>query len=79
MADCYDEALIAEIRAHGVKTWRIDKAGRAHPRLMFEFAGRPLMYVMPNTPSDKHGVLNALSDLRRLMGVKRIIRKKGRV
>lgn len=70
----YGELLVEEIRSHGVVSWEIDRHHK-HPQLHFDWNGAPLMFVFPSTPSDSRGHLNALSDIRRLMGVRRLVRK----
>jgi len=73
----YLPALIAELRAHGItETW-VDRA-HPHPRLYWRHDGCRRFYVVPSTPGDRRGVDNALSDLRRVLGVKRITRHSDR-
>lgn len=68
--------LIAEIVSYGVTAYEV-KPGGEHPHLKFKFAGRPLSYSFPASPSDHRWLKNALADIRRLMGVRRQIRKSG--
>lgn len=74
MSDSYAPYLVEELKIHGVKDWEIDGNGK-HNKLRFRWNDRLYMHVFPKTPSDWHGVKNSLSDLRRQMGVRRIIRK----
>lgn len=75
MSNEYVAALTEELRTHGVHEWFVDETGK-HNKLRFRWNDRSMMYVFPKTPSDsKRGVLNALSDLRRSLGVRRVIRK----
>lgn len=73
--DDYLTTLTAELRAHGVTKWDVERNHR-HPRLYFWHKGRRMFYVMPSTAGDRRGHLNALSNLRRMMGVKRMVRKR---
>jgi hypothetical protein len=66
--------LIEEIKTHGVTAWEIDTSHK-HPQLRFEWNGSPMMFVFSSTPSDNKAHLNALATLRRMMGVRRIIKK----
>jgi hypothetical protein len=72
--DDYAARLIAELEAHDVHTYHVDRA-RPHPQLRFEFNGRKLIYTFPASPSSREGIHNAISQLRRIMGVARIIKK----
>jgi len=74
MTDPYLSALVRELKSHGVTQYEVKK-GRKHRRLIFTFQGREMFYVMPSTSSDFRAPLNAQSDLRRLMGVERVITK----
>jgi hypothetical protein len=71
----HEQALIAEIETHGVVDYRVEQ-GRKHKRLVFAFNGREIAYVFSGTPSDRKATLCALRDLRRVMGVRRVARKK---
>ncbi len=73
----YEQTLISELATHGVTDWWIDR-DHPHPQLHFVWQSRPLMYVMSSTPSDRRAHLNAVSDLRRLMGVRRVVHKSER-
>lgn len=72
-AEDYIEAAVAEIRRHGVTAWEIDR-GHNHPKLRFEWQSKEITYILPGTPSDRRGILNSITDLRRVMGVKRLIK-----
>jgi hypothetical protein len=63
----YIDTMTRELARHGVTRWRIDRK-RRHPRLEFEWNGQKIIYVMPSSSSDWRGVLNARSDLRRILG-----------
>lgn len=71
----YAAPLLAELRAHGVTDAAIHRPRRGHPQIRFTWQGRRMFFVFAGTPSDARGQDNALSDLRRLLGVKRIIHK----
>ena len=44
--------------------------GRKHPRVVFEWKGEEMFYVLPGTPGDTlRGAKNAISDLRRMLGL----------
>lgn len=68
-------ALINEIHLHGVSQYDIEPHG-SHRTLRFTFNGNKVMLVFGTNPSDRHHLQNALSDLRRAMGVKRIVTKR---
>ena len=72
--DC-EPALVAEIRAYSVTEYEIERHG-SHRALLFTYDGRPVRLVYGTNPSDRHHLLNAISDLRRAMGVRRIIVKR---
>lgn len=75
MADYYAPALIEELKLHGVKEYEIDRTGK-HDKLRFRWQGKTLMHVFPKSASDSYrGLLNSLSDLRKSLGVSRIVRK----
>lgn len=74
MTDSYLPRLVEELKAHGVTTWEVDDQGR-HYKLRFEWNGVKLMHIFPRSPSDHRGMENSLSDLRKTLGVRRIIQK----
>lgn len=74
MPDGYLAHLLEEIKSHGVTDWFLDESGK-HNKLRFDWNGGKIMHVFPKTPSDQRGVLNSVSDLRRQMNVRRVIRK----
>lgn len=66
------EALTAELRRHGVTEWTVDTS-HPHPRLYFTWQGRRRFVVYPSSTSDaRRGAVNAVTTLRRLLGVRRI-------
>lgn len=69
-----ETALINGIRAHGVTDHDVEPRG-SHRTLRFTYNGRKVTLVFGSNPSDRHHLQNALSDLRRAMGVKRIVIK----
>lgn len=72
----YEALLIEELQAHGVTEWTVEHRGK-YPQLRFDWKGRRLICPFAISPSDSaHGAANALSCLRKLMGVKRIPEKK---
>lgn len=74
--DNYVKSLTSEIKAHGVTEYQVLLGGK-HRKLVFTWNGKETTCVFPASPSDSsNGVLNALEGLRRIMGVKRIIRPK---
>jgi hypothetical protein len=75
MCNQCEAALINEIRLYGVAEYRIEQHG-SHRTLLFTFRDRPVRLVFGTNPSDRHHKMNALSDLRRAMGVKRLITKR---
>jgi len=69
------ETVTRELEVHGVTEWTVEQG--KHPKIRFVFNGQSLMFVVPASPSDAyHGPDNSLTDLRRLMGVKRVIAPK---
>lgn len=68
------EIITKELQLHGVTEWRVDRHSN-HPKVLFTFNGKPMMYVAPSSPSDRLGWRNALTSLRKMMGVKRLITK----
>jgi hypothetical protein len=77
MSSSYIAALTAVIKAHGGTNYAVEHGGK-HPRLVFWPEGQRLTYVFPATPSDHRGIHNALSNLHRLMGVRRQLHKSAR-
>ena len=71
------DLLIAELFAHGITNYRVDDTGN-HNRLYYRANGRERFFVFPSTPGDRKGRLNSVADLRRQLGVKRIVRKSSR-
>jgi hypothetical protein len=64
------EAAEKELRRAGVTAWRFEIGGK-HLHLRYEFRGQSYLFVMPASPSDsRRGLLNAMSDLRRKLGLK---------
>ncbi len=72
----YAAELLDELQRHGICDAFVEQHS-AHPRIRFTHNGRPMFFVFPSSPSDMRGrgLDNALSDLRRLIGVKKIVHK----
>lgn len=70
-----EAALLNEIGLHGITEYKIERHG-SHRTLLFTFREKPIRLVFGVNPSDRHHLQNALRDLRREMGVKRIIDKR---
>lgn len=68
------EALTTELQAHGVTEWRVTRRSK-HPAIEFSWHDGTLRYVYAGTSSDRRSADNAVSDLRRMMGVKRVVVK----
>lgn len=68
------EVVTDELERHGVTKWDVDR-GHNHPKIRFTFNGQQLTFVVAGSPSDSHGWENSLTDLRKRMGVKRVIVK----
>jgi hypothetical protein len=62
----YVDVLAHELQRHGVSRWHVDRQHR-HPRLIFQWNGRPVFYAMPSTCSDWRGAMNARADIRRIL------------
>ena len=73
-SDNYLRPLVAELERHGVTDYSIVPGGK-HRSMKFRFDDREIRFVFPSSPSDWRGLQNSLSDLRRMMGVHRIIHK----
>jgi hypothetical protein len=71
----YLEALVREIQSHGVTTYEIKQRGGNHPQLVFQFRNQTIKFVHACSVSDWRAQENALSALRRVMGVQRQIIK----
>jgi len=67
------EAIESELRFHGVETWTMTH--NKHLKFKFVFRGRALIFTCAGSPSDYRAHLNAVTDLRAVMGVKRAVRK----
>jgi hypothetical protein len=63
----FRKALTDELERLGV-SYDLEQSGKAHPRLVFEVAGRRRTYYFPGSPSDNRALKNALADLRRICG-----------
>lgn len=71
-------AIGREMDARGI-AWRIDH-GRKHPRIVWQQDGRDRWYVIPGSPSDHRSIQACLTDLRRLLGGRVVVksaRRKG--
>lgn len=65
------EIVTQELRTHGVTEWTVEPGN--HPKIRFIFNGKPLMFVVAGTSSDTYrGPDNCLTELRRVMGVKKV-------
>lgn len=69
------DIVIAEARRHGATDFRTEH-GASHIKVRFVFQGRPILFVASHTSSDRRAGLAALTTLRRMMGVKKIVRRK---
>jgi len=65
----YRNALLAELARAGVTEYEFQYGGK-HPRIVFWHNGKRVMYVYPASPSDTNrGILNAVSGIRKLLGL----------
>ena len=72
-------ALVAELEAHGATEIEREITGGAHQVLRFKWRGRERSFFYPFSPSDgQRATKNALTELRKVLGVKRIITKSGK-
>jgi hypothetical protein len=46
--------------------------GGKHPKFVFNINGKDINYTVPKTPSDRRGLMNAMSDIKRLLGPEEI-------
>jgi hypothetical protein len=64
-------AVIKFLRQAGAHNVRIEY-GSKHPRCYYSWLNKETFYVLPNSPGDAyHGQRNAISDLRRKLGLQR--------
>jgi len=70
----YVAALIEELEAHGATDISVD-TNHPHPRIIFCHNGVSRFYVTGASPSDRRGLDNALASLRRMIGVRKLVRK----
>lgn len=70
-------AASAELASHGVLDVTEEK-GRKHIKLRFVWNGEPKLLVVPSTPSERWGGEKARQNVRRLLGVDRVIVKSAR-
>ena len=70
----YESAFRSELLSHGVERVRF-AYGRRHSALSFEWQGRTVTFRFPGSGSDHRGIANAICDLRKLLGVKRVSNK----
>jgi hypothetical protein len=64
-------AVIKFLRQAGAHNVRIEY-GSKHPRCYYSWLNKETFYVLPNSPGDAyHGQRNAISDLRRRLGLGR--------
>ena len=64
------DSLIDELARAGITRWAVEHGGK-HPKLRFSFDGRDLCIVYPGSSSDHRAQANAVSFLRRILGVRR--------
>lgn len=62
-------ALLAELRAQGVRDWRVVTKRGGHPMLHFEWQGRVIRHPFSNSPSRDAAARESLKDMRRRMGI----------
>lgn len=62
----FHREMLGKIRALGVQDARIED-GKKHKRLRGCANGRPFVYIMAATPSDRRAPGNVLADIRRMM------------
>ena len=61
--------IVDWLKAQGADSVHIDP-GHTHPKIVFEWNGKPLSYVTAGTPSDTyHASANAIRDLRHMLGL----------
>jgi len=73
----HGQALIAELESHGIRDAWIDLDGK-HARVRFALKGQNRFFVFPKSSSDRRGLQNSLTDLRKLIGVRRPTKKSTR-
>ena len=60
----------------GVPDWTVKQVRSGHTKYRFQWEGKPVMFTTASTPSDTRATIHrAVSDLRRILGVKREVRK----
>lgn len=62
--------LFAVLEQAGVTDYRVEQ-GRKHRKLRFVHDGRERLYVFSTSPSDRRSTVNAVTDLRAILGVRR--------
>ncbi len=78
MTASYEPDLIATLREAGITEYEVDRT-RPHHRLLFAVGERKVIFIYPASPSDsRRGLVNALTDLRRIIGVRRQVKRSER-
>lgn len=68
------EAIEKTLLENGIEKWDITAAGK-HNKYRFQWKGREHIFMCACTPSDRRAWMNAITDLRHILGVKRKVRK----
>ena len=61
------DAVTAELDRHGIP-WTYEHRGK-HGAILFDVSGRERFYIVPGTPSDGRAPMNAVSQVRRMLGL----------
>lgn len=67
--DCMVEEVLGELDSLGIQG-RV-KGGRKHCKVLFEVAGRKLVYTCSKSQSDRRASKNARADIRRMVRITR--------
>jgi hypothetical protein len=70
----YEEAFRRELWSHGVDDF-VFEYGSQHSALVFEWRGRSVHFRFPGSGSDRRGIQNALTELRQVMRVRKVVKK----
>jgi hypothetical protein len=62
--DEYESRIRRFLARHSITAYRIEPR-RKHQAVVVAHAGRKIVVMIPATPSDRRGALNAVADLRR--------------
>lgn len=68
------QAIEDTLLENGIEQWNITADGK-HNKYRFQWNGREQIFMASSTPSDWRCWMNAVSDLRRVLGVKRKVHK----